>query len=61
MTAEKKSDRHRLPPPRPSQNCDWCEPIDDSPEAKDCAQRMLDAVLGWVSVSRKPRHRLQTD
>ncbi|KAG7562366.1 hypothetical protein FFLO_02146 [Filobasidium floriforme] len=31
-------------------NCDWCEPIDDSPAAKQAAQRRMDQSLGWVSV-----------
>lgn len=30
-------------------NCDWCEPIDDTPEAKECAQRRLDQALGWYA------------
>jgi hypothetical protein len=32
-----------------SQNSDWCEPIDDSEEAKWCASRRLDQALGWYA------------
>lgn len=31
------------------QNSDWCEPIDDSEEAKWCASRRLDQALGWYA------------
>ncbi|CAE6441331.1 unnamed protein product [Rhizoctonia solani] len=30
-------------------NCDWAEPYDDSPEAKDAASRRLDVSLGWFA------------
>ncbi|GHJ89487.1 hypothetical protein NliqN6_5889 [Naganishia liquefaciens] len=30
-------------------NSDWCEPIDESDEAKWCASRRLDQALGWYA------------
>ncbi|CAE6444968.1 unnamed protein product [Rhizoctonia solani] len=30
-------------------NCDWAEPYDESPEAKDAASRRLDMNLGWFA------------
>lgn len=34
-----------------AKNCDWAAPIDDSPEAKACAEQSVASVLGWVSPS----------
>lgn len=30
-------------------NCDWAEPYDDTPEAKDAASRRLDTNMGWFA------------
>lgn len=41
----------------PLKNCDWAAPIDDSPEAKTCAEQSLASVLGWVSLGRASKIR----
>lgn len=45
----------------PHQNCDWSEPLTDTPEARECADISLSTVMGVVSFDAAAQHDLKAD